>query len=308
MDDQPLRMEGPPLQAPLTMLLGLILGALLGSMIGSVLALGTAQLGGFDPASLLEGAAGGSPRPERDMLRWINLINHFLTFTVSTLVVIYLFTRSGWARFLGLTRPPDLPVVGLAVLFILAGFPVAQSTYWLNQQLPAPEWATEMEQAATGMLESVLTMESPGEFLFTLLVVGVAPALGEELLFRGGIQRSLERLSDRPHLAIWSTALLFSAVHFQFEGFIPRTLLGAALGYLYFWTHNLWVPIAAHFAFNGGQVVAQYLSDDPAGQLQIEQVESPQWGLALAGLAIMWVSAHFLLRTVEEQASRTIEN
>ncbi len=296
------------MKAPLTMLLFLLLGAMMGSVIGSALALGVAEGMGYDPTTLIGGMESGTSRADRHMIRLINLISHIMTFTVPALLAAYMSTRRDWARFLGLEQVASSRSLLFSILFILAGFPLAQTTYWINQQLPGPEWAHRMEDAAEGMLKSVLTMTGPGEFLFTLLVVAVVPAIGEELFFRGVIQKNLIRLSRRTHLAIWSTAILFSAVHLQFEGFIPRALLGAGLGYLYFWTGSLWAPIVAHFAFNGSQVIAQYMLNRPDQALEIDQVESPQWGLALAGMVVMYFSARQLIRDSSSPAEKTLED
>jgi membrane protease YdiL (CAAX protease family) len=172
--------------------------------------------------------------------------------------------------------------------------PIAQTTYWINQQLPIPEWASEMERSATGMLEGLLVMESPVELLYNLLVVAVLPAIGEELLFRGLMQQQLERGTGRPHLAVWLTALVFSAIHLQFEGFIPRLLLGAGLGYLFYWTRNLWIPIIAHFIFNGGQVVARYFAEDETAALDLEEVQDPQWGAFALGVLVVIAAGYYL--------------
>ena len=157
-----------------------------------------------------------------------------------------------------------------------------------------------MEATAEGMLRSLLVMESPAELLLNLLVMAVLPAIGEELLFRGVLQQKIERLSQRPHLAIWSTAFVFSAIHMQFEGFLPRMLLGAALGYLFYWTRNLWVPIVAHFVFNGAQVAAQYFAREQFGQLELEQAESPHWLAAAVGLAVMVWCGQWIIQNRRE--------
>jgi membrane protease YdiL (CAAX protease family) len=57
------------------------------------------------------------------------------------------------------------------------------------------------------------------------------------------------------HLAIFLTALLFSAFHFQFFSFLPRFFLGLLLGYLMFYGRSIWYPILAHFVNNAMGVV-----------------------------------------------------
>ncbi|MEM1122064.1 MAG: CPBP family intramembrane glutamic endopeptidase, partial [Bacteroidota bacterium] len=110
------------------------------------------------------------------------------------------------------------------------------------------------------------------------------------LLFRGIIQQNLEKRSQNPHLAIWITALIFSFIHFQFQGFFPRVLLGTLLGYLFVWTRNLWIPIIAHFVYNSGQVLLQYGYQQGFLELDLDKVESvPIWlvGISILGTTIL---------------------
>jgi len=292
--DRELEEEVQPSFPTYTVLLFLLLAVFLGSLIGSAAVFGLSAARGIDFQEVLTTMDRNSPLRIRNFVRTINLISHFFTFTAPALAVAYVFYRQRWSVALGLDRAPRAINIGLAAVFIAAAFPLAQTTYWLNQQLPIPEWARQMERSATGMLEGLLVMESPAELLYNLLVVAVLPALGEELLFRGLLQQQLERGSRRPHLAIWLAALLFSAIHLQFEGFLPRLLLGAGLGYLFYWTRNLWIPIIAHFLFNGGQVVARYFYGEDASALDLEEVQDPQWAAFALGLAVAFGSGYYL--------------
>ena len=100
--------------------------------------------------------------------------------------------------------------------------------------------------------------------------------LSEEIFFRGFIQRLFIENKLNHHLAIWFTAILFSAIHLQFFGFVPRVLLGAVLGYLYFYSGNLWLSIIAHTVNNGFAVVMAYitgsLESDPISNLENDYV------------------------------------
>jgi membrane protease YdiL (CAAX protease family) len=302
MDFQPNTGDGQAVP-PLTILFILIVAVFFGSLVGSgfVFALSTAR--GVDLQQLLGTLDADSPLSTRNFVRLANLISHVFTFTIPSLVVAFVFFRRRWISFLQLDRPPQGRNILLSAFFILAAFPIAQTTYWINQQLPIPEWARQMETSATGMLKSLLVMESPQELLFNLLVVAVLPAIGEELLFRGMIQRNLERLSGRPHLAVWLAGAIFSAIHLQFEGFIPRLILGVALGYLFYWTRNLWVPIAAHFVFNGMQVVAQYALSDKIESLDLEEVRDPQWGAFAFGLVLLFGIGYYIRKNSGEAPS-----
>ena len=115
------------------------------------------------------------------------------------------------------------------------------------------------EEQAAALTEAFLKMSTPGELIFNLFMIALIPAIGEELLFRGIVQNIFSRWLKNNHAAVWFTAILFSAMHMQFYGFIPRLMLGAMLGYLLVWSGNLWWPIIAHFVNNAAAVIFSYL-------------------------------------------------
>ncbi len=275
------------LDSALLILMVLILVVLLGSLAGGLIVQGVSYVQGLDLREVTQNANKESPLRIRNFLRFINMVSHFMTFTVPPFVVIYFFYKRKTLQYFELNRRPLLSNISMALLFMVVAFPLTQLTYWLNQQVNLPEWAMEMETSASGLLESVLRMDSLPELLFNLLVVAVLPAFGEELLFRGVVQKQIERISSSAFAAVWITAFLFSAIHMQFAGFLPRMLLGAMLGYLFVWTRNLWIPIAGHFIFNSSQVVAQYFLDS-----DIQPEEAPQ------GDATIWISGIFSLAIV----------
>jgi len=100
------------------------------------------------------------------------------------------------------------------------------------------------------LMELILIMDSPSSIALNFLMMAILPAIGEELIFRGIIQKQLNRWVSNPHLAIFLTAVFFSAFHMQFLGFLSRLLLGMLFGYLFYYSKNIWVPILAHFVNN----------------------------------------------------------
>ncbi len=295
---------GPSAPPPAVVLLLLLISILFGSLLGSGLVIGLSSAQGTDLRALMDSLDASAPLATRNFIRLANFINHLLTFSVPALAVAWFVYRRRWFRELRLDRRPWLATVGVSILFILAAFPLAQFTYWLNQQIPIPEWAQRMESSAEGMLQGLLTMESPWELAFNLLIVAVLPGIGEELVFRGIVQQQLRRAMGNAIPAIWITAIIFSAIHLQFEGFIPRLVLGAALGYLFYWTRNLWIPVIAHFFFNGSQIIAQYATRGQLGQLegeQLEQMPAP-WGAALFSSVILIALGYYLCERHKAQA------
>jgi membrane protease YdiL (CAAX protease family) len=198
---------------------------------------------------------------ERQAIRWFNLVAHLVAFTGTALLIGYL-AREGQSvkSFLQLDKGAGSRVTGLAIIAILLGLPAIQLVNWLNSLIELPGSLQLMEDSQNGLLAAVLQMETPLEFVVGLLVAAVVPALGEELLFRGVLQKQFQKLVGHPHGGIWLTAVVFSAIHLQFAGFFPRMLLGAFLGYALWWSGSLWLPIIIHFFFNGFQVVGAYFN------------------------------------------------
>ena len=132
------------------------------------------------------------------------------------------------------------------------------------------EMLRSQEDAANQLTESFLQTRSIGGMLLNVLLMALLPALGEELTFRGLLTNFMDKkdsenyqkhaLSTRTHIAIWAVAAIFSFVHFQFYGFVPRMLMGAMFGYMLAWTGSLWIPILMHFTNNAMAVVAYYLT------------------------------------------------
>ena len=128
----------------------------------------------------------------------------------------------------------------------------------MNMSIPFPDWILRLGNDSEKIVESFLKMTHLGDLLFNLLVIAIVPAIGEELLFRGYLQQSFSKWLSNPHVAIIVTAVLFSAIHLHFQGFLPRFILGVLLGYLFYWSGSLWLPILAHFANNAQAVIISY--------------------------------------------------
>jgi membrane protease YdiL (CAAX protease family) len=154
-----------------------------------------------------------------------------------------------------------------AALLILISLPAQSALLAWNADVHFPaflhdfeQWARAKEDQAAALTKFLTEFTSPARLLVGLLVIAVTPAIAEELVFRGVIQRNLVRWFNSRHVGVWLTAALFSAAHLQFFGFVPRFLLGLILGYLYEWSGNILVPMAAHFTQNAFQLLLLYLA------------------------------------------------
>jgi len=139
----------------------------------------------------------------------------------------------------------------------------------------------------------LLTMKTIGALLVNLLMLAVIPAIGEEFIFRGCLQRLFNQLTKNHHIAIWLTAIIFSSIHLQFYGFIPRMLLGAMFGYLFVWSNSLWLPILGHFLNNATAVITAYVYQQQGKSLEkLDEAQAGSWPVYLISLAgtavVLW--------------------
>lgn len=247
-------------------------------------------------------------RSLRDYVRSVLVINHFFIFILPPIIVALFFYKKKWISFLQLNfTPKELQIknVFYASLIIIASFPIAQFALWLNQQIPLPDWAKTIEENTNEMLKNMLAVESPFELFVNLIVVAVIPAFGEELLFRGFIQRNFEKWLNNPHAAVWLAAILFSTFHMQFEGFLPRMMLGALLGYSLYYSGSLWVPIVAHFIYNAIQVIAIYLYSIKVSEVDIEQIDKTPFGLIIISIIFVFSIGYYFIQ-INEKAKKGV--
>lgn len=292
-DEKPFEPSSPD-WPPAYILILLLTAILVGSVLGAMAAEMICRLNGTTVENLISALNIDSPVEDRNLGRWVNGAAHIFTFSIPPLAVALLLYRRRWASFLSFDRAPDFRYLLAGVLFIVSAFPLVQLLYWFNKTyLPIPEAWRQLDSATQDMVEGLLVMNSTGEFWLSVLIVAVLPAIGEELLFRGVLQPQLERWFRRPHLAIIITALVFSIIHFQFEGLLPRFALGIVLGYLAWWSRSLWPAIVAHFAFNGVQVLAQFFFADQIEKTQLEE-QSPNVVMTLASIVILMALGQYL--------------
>lgn len=182
----------------------------------------------------------------------------FLGFLVPGLLLTYL-THPEPAMYLGLRRTPRFFQLMLALLVIFCSLPLVGALNEWNQTWPLPKVLRDLEASAEELTKRILIMPDIGSLVMNLFIIALLPAVAEEVLFRGVLQRIVTKLVKNGWVAALITGAFFSFIHFQFLGFMPRFLLGFLLGAIYFVTGNLWLSIAGHFLNNGLQVVLVYL-------------------------------------------------
>lgn len=187
-------------------------------------------------------------------LKALQAMQVLFLFILPALGVAWLFWDKP-AEWLGLTVFPAPKVWLYAFLLMLVMLPGINLLAHWNQQLTLPDCLSGLEEQmkfyeaqSEELIRQFMNTTSFGGLLINLGLMALLPAVGEELAFRGVLQHTLTPRT--PHLAIWATAVIFSFVHFQFYGFVPRMLMGALFGYVLCWTGSLWVTMLMHFTNN----------------------------------------------------------
>ena len=189
-------------------------------------------------------------------MRIAAVIQSIFQLILPAIVTALIVTRRP-ATFLAVDRQINLPMVLFAFAGLLAATPAMNLIINLNQSLSLPESLSGLENALRTMEDNAAKSISllqgshtAGNLILNILIIGVLAGFGEELFFRGTFMRLMTTGRINPHVAIWTVAIVFSAMHLQFFGFVPRTLLGAYFGYLLYWSRSLWIPIIIHAANN----------------------------------------------------------
>ena len=165
------------------------------------------------------------------------------------------------------------------------------------------DWAREKEDYAAELTAFMTEFESSMELIVALIVIAVLPAIGEELVFRGLIQNELNRWTKNIHVAIWISAVLFSAFHLQFFGFVPRLLLGALFGYLYVWSGNLMMAMLAHFTNNAIAVLSLYYYQKGSLEFNVESTDAFPTSIILTSTLLTFSLLYYYRNFYRERKS-----
>ena len=238
-------------------------------------------------------------------LKWLQFLQTIGTFLLPAILGAWLWSREhkpfAWLRLdCGFSWQVGL----LAVAAMICAVPGINLLADLNSRVDLPENLDFIEQilrqqedAASALTERFLHADNAGVLLVNVGLLALLPALAEEISFRGTLQQiisnsdaSIARRRRLTAAAIWLTAFIFSAIHMQFYGFIPRMLMGAMFGYVFVWTGSLWVPVLMHATNNGLAVIAYYLLGGEA--------DDKTWADTIGTGAMWWLGIISIIVTV----------
>jgi membrane protease YdiL (CAAX protease family) len=189
-------------------------------------------------------------------LKLVQALSSLAFFMLPAFLYAVFTFRGKYAYFLGFKRAQLTNMYILGLICIIFAFPVVFWLGELNERIDLPKWMSSLETDTSAQMEAFLKVNKPIDLVINLIVIALLPAICEEVFFRGAMQRVLIHITRNAWAGIIITAILFSALHMQFMGFLPRMFMGVVLGALYWYSGSLWTCILAHFVYNAVQVVA----------------------------------------------------
>ncbi len=235
------------------------------------------------------------------VLKYFQVVQSLGLFIVPPVILGWLYFGST-GKYLFLNKSFTLASVLIVLILMFVSVPAINLTGELNAKMQLPDWLNGVEQwmkqteeSADQLTQAFLNVKSIWGLLFNIFMVALLPAIGEEFLFRGVIQRSFTRITKNHHLGIWISAIFFSALHMQFYGFLPRLLLGGLFGYLLVWSGSMWIPIMAHFFNNAFAVISLYMIDNNLMSPEVENFGTSSQSLYYAFISFVIIIILLLL-------------
>jgi uncharacterized protein len=275
---------------------GILLALIGGGFIAAVVAMAVMAIvmlgGAVTDANILL-------RPENaSAAKAIQLVASALMFLLPAVVFARIISQKPY-QYLGFNSKFNWVQVGQVVLIALLAMNLSGALAELNRLIPLPAYwhkkFTALEAASTEQVVAMATMHSWPDYLFSLLVMAIAPAFFEEILFRGAIQSLIERWSKNGIAAIIITSLFFSAIHFSYFGFLSRFALGVIMGLIFYQSRNLWLCILMHFINNAFIVTQLFIMNNTTGFKKEDLTKAmeetmPLWmgAIALGGLFFLF--------------------
>ena len=198
---------------------------------------------------------------------WMKILQsvfQLLIFLLPSTYFLY-FNKINISDYWGLRKRQNFLTILSVTLLLLFAAPVVNWLTDINSKINFPEnwssisnWLNSREAETKELTDKFLNTSSYWSLIGNIFVMALIPAICEESLFRGCIQKILTDSMKSYHIAIIITAIIFSAVHLEFSGFIPRIYLGLILGYVFYYTGSIWMSSLIHFLNNLSAVILQF--------------------------------------------------
>ncbi|HVK97780.1 MAG TPA: CPBP family intramembrane glutamic endopeptidase [Flavisolibacter sp.] len=230
-------------------------------------------------------------------VRSLLLIQFLSLFAIPSFLFSY-FSDPQPLQYLRIQKPIKSIYWLLAVTALVIAIPFVDLMGWVNQKIAfgdAQQWMKTMEEDAARQIQFMLNKHTVGELIINIFFIAVLAGIGEELFFRGILQRMFIKVCRHPWQGIIITAALFSAFHLQFFGFIPRFLLGIVLGAIYWYSGSLLTAMLAHTVYNALMIVIVYLNPEMLKNLDATVMQQTTMQMIITGIislllliAVLW--------------------
>lgn len=239
---------------------------------------------------------------------WMQAVSTFMMFFLPVYLFALICYRNP-SKFMGFNTNFNYKQVLMVLVILVFTFPLSGALAEMTKLIPIPHgWEVyfKSKEAERAVQEKALiNINTFPKYLISMIIIGLLPAIFEEVCFRAGIQNILTRWFKGPWIAIILTSIIFSAVHISYYGFFVRFGLGIFLGLVFYYSGSLWLNILFHFLYNGVQVTALYfmtMSSGPAG-VQSKDIEEsfPIWAGILALVIIIFAIIKFRELSLAEQ-------
>lgn len=235
------------------------------------------------------------------LLKYFQTVQAIGLFIVPPIILGYLF-YGNVSEYLYLNKSFNPSSLILVLVLIFFAGPFINFIGELNNSMVFPEWLAgierwmkDAEESAAQITETFINVKTIPALAFNIFMVAFLPAIGEELLFRGVIQRIFTNMTRNYHWGVWISAILFSALHMQFYGFVPRVLLGAIFGYMLVWSGSMWLPILGHFLNNAIAVIGMFLIHNELLNPKFEEIGSTNDSYYMAALSLGLIIVFMLM-------------
>ena len=242
-------------------------------------------------------------------LRFMQISSQLFTFVFPPIAYAFLVKEKP-ANALGLKNSKILWFfIGTAMMFAI--MPLNSIFAEWNAGLTLPESLSALEQmmkdmqdAASAMIEKFVSVDTIGGLILNLFMIAGLAALGEELLFRSIIQTSLIKICKNAHIGILLASVIFSFIHLEFYGFVPRLILGMLLGYMFYFSGSIWIPMLMHFINNGTVVLIYFLNNKGITNIDVDTFGQTSIPILMVSIVVM--IALFLFSIKYSDKERTI--
>jgi len=242
-----------------------------------------------------------------NILKMIQLANQLGMFIIPPLALWYIMRKDN-PNFFGLEHKPIIKQLLLVVAIFVASIPFLQWVIMANESMSLGEslkgveqWMRDMQEQNDLITTKFMQGSSFSTLIINLLIMAIMPAIGEELFFRGVLMNWFGKAFSNIHVNIIITSVIFSAIHMQFFGFIPRFLLGMVLGYTYYWTASLWGPILLHFVNNATTVLIYFRINSQGLDIDPQDVGTSDSTILVVISALAVGGFMYLLRNTRDE-------